>query len=639
MRRTPIRHLAPAACALCLTGVAASAAAQSATPPLALDRFYPAPPGDAMFGVQSPHVEGDLSPQFSVVGDYAHDPLVLQTARTAEARGTVVGAQLLLHLQAGITLRSRLFFHASFPVALLQQGGNPVADGTTFASPLGADIGDLRLGVRLRILGEARDAFQLALGGYAWLPTAKSSAGTYLGEGDVRGLPQILLGGRVAERFVWALDAGLDLRGSRVFGGVNGTSQGTMLRIDGGAGVLLGDARNLQIGLEGSAGFLLANETGTPIERATNLEALLGGKYRFAGDLQIGAGVGPGLTSGLGTPDVRAIGSVAYMPSPRKEAPALDTDGDGVLDAEDACVTVKGLTRSDPKSNGCPDVDRDGIADAEDACPTVKGPSHADLKRNGCPDADSDGDGVTDAEDACPSVKGLAQSDPKNNGCPAPDADGDGLPNGLDACPTNAGPAHADPRRTGCPDGDGDGVPDAQDACPDRKGLEASDAAVSGCPGDRDGDAVADDKDACPEERGDADPEPAKNGCPKSVRVTGTEIVILQEVQFDTSRASIKMVSYPLLDEVAQALRQHPELAKLEVQGHTDDQGKADFNKKLSQDRAESVKKALVQRGIAEARLTPMGYGQDKPIADNKTDKGRQKNRRVQFMILARNPR
>ena len=89
MRRTTIRTLAPAACALCLTGIAASAAAQSApasaTPPLALDRFYPAPPGDTMFGVQSPHVEGDLTPQFSVVGDYAHDPLVLQTARTAEA--------------------------------------------------------------------------------------------------------------------------------------------------------------------------------------------------------------------------------------------------------------------------------------------------------------------------------------------------------------------------------------------------------------------------------------------------------------------------------------------------------------------------------------------------------------------------
>ena len=615
MRRTTIRTLAPAACALCLTGIAASAAAQSApasaTPPLALDRFYPAPPGDTMFGVQSPHVEGDLTPQFSVVGDYAHDPLVLQTARTAEARGTVVGAQLLLHLQAGITLRSRLFFHASFPVALLQQGGNPVADGTAFTSPSGADIGDLRLGVRLRIFGEHKDALQLALGGYVWLPTAKSSAGTYLGEGEVRGLPQILLGGRVAERFVWALDAGVDLRGARVFGGANGTSQGTMLRIDGGAGVLLGDARNLQIGLEGSAGFLLANETGTPIERATNLEALLGGKYRFLGDLQVGAGVGPGLTSGLGTPDVRAIGSIAYMPSPKKEAPALDTDGDGILDAEDACVTVKGLTRSDPKSNGCPDVDGDGdgdgIADSADACATVKGPSHADPKRNGCPEADSDADGVTDDDDACPSVKGLAQVDPKNNGCPAPD-------------------------------GDADGVPDAKDACPDRKGIEASDAAANGCPADRDGDTIADDKDGCPEEKGDADPEPAKNGCPKSVRVTGTEIVILQEVQFDTSRATIKMVSYPLLDEVAQVLRQHQELAKLEVQGHTDDQGKADFNKKLSQDRAESVKKALVARGVAEARLTPMGYGQDKPIADNKTDKGRQKNRRVQFMILARNP-
>src|SRR5690349_1231453 len=103
MGRTMLRRLASAACALTLMGIGATASAQDATnaasPPLALDRFYPAPPGDRMFGVQSPYVAGDLTPHFSVVVDYAHNPLVLRTAETREDRGKIVSDQLFLHLQ------------------------------------------------------------------------------------------------------------------------------------------------------------------------------------------------------------------------------------------------------------------------------------------------------------------------------------------------------------------------------------------------------------------------------------------------------------------------------------------------------------------------------------------------------------
>jgi OmpA-OmpF porin, OOP family len=93
-------------------------------------------------------------------------------------------------------------------------------------------------------------------------------------------------------------------------------------------------------------------------------------------------------------------------------------------------------------------------------------------------------------------------------------------------------------------------------------------------------------------------------------------------------------VSDPLLDEVAGVLKDHPELSKVEVQGHTDSRGSAALNKKLSQDRAESVVKALIKRGIAEGKLIAKGYGPDVPIGDNKTAEGQQKNRRVQFVIL-----
>lgn len=581
-----------------------------------------------MFGVQSPYVAGELTPHFSLLADYAHNPLVLRTVNGGEDRGAIVDNQLFLHLNATLAIKSRLLVNVAFPIALLQSGEDPNGPGYAFTSPTSAGAGDLRAGLRLRIVGDYWDPFQLAVGGYVWFPTGESGNGSFVGEGTVRGLPQLIVGGRIADRVVWSFNAGPDLRGGQTFAGV---SQGTMMRLDGGLGFLLDDDRNLQIGLEGNAAFVLDNQNDDPIERATNLEVMLGARYRFLHDFEAGVGVGPGLTSGPGTPDVRVVGMLSYSPEMKKEEPPKDTDGDGILDPQDACVTVKGLPNADTKLNGCPDTDGDGIFDLQDACSQVKGLANADPKLHGCPD--TDGDGIFDSQDACPQVKGLANADPKLNGCP--DTDGDGILDPVDACPQQKGVPNEDATKHGCPpDRDGDGIIDAEDACPDIKGIKTDDPTTNGCPGDRDGDTIRDDKDACPDEKGKPDPDPSKNGCPQSVRVTETEVIILQQVQFDTGKATIKKVSDALLDEVSEVFREHPELLKIEVQGHTDNKGSATLNKKLSQDRAESVKKALVKRGIGEGRLSPVGYGPDKPIGDNKTDEGRQKNRRVQFVIL-----
>jgi len=115
--------------------------------------------------------------------------------------------------------------------------------------------------------------------------------------------------------------------------------------------------------------------------------------------------------------------------------------------------------------------------------------------------------------------------------------------------------------------------------------------------------------------------------------VTDKEVVILEQVQFDTGKATIKAVSNDLLDAVASVLNSHPELLKLEVQGHTDNTGSKALNKKLSQARAQAVMAALLTRGVDKGRLTAKGYGQDVPIADNTTAEGRALNRRVQFSI------
>jgi len=219
------------------------------------------------------------------------------------------------------------------------------------------------------------------------------------------------------------------------------------------------------------------------------------------------------------------------------------------------------------------------------------------------------------------------------------DRDHDGIPDKSDACPDEPGVPSDDPGKNGCPppppDRDGDGIADQDDACPDVKGLASSDPNENGCPPDTDGDGIRDDVDACPNEKGPADSDPQKNGCPRAVRVTQGEIVILEQVQFKTGSAVILPVSDDLLRQVAGVLVEHPEIVKLEVQGHTDNRGGKKYNRKLSQKRAASVMKWLVTFGqIDSGRLSAHGYGLEQPIADNATPEGRQKNRRVQFKIV-----
>ncbi len=263
------------------------------------------------------------------------------------------------------------------------------------------------------------------------------------------------------------------------------------------------------------------------------------------------------------------------------------------------------------------DTDLDQIPDIYDQCPKTPG-----VKENhGCPIPDRDGDGIPDSKDKCPDKPGPAI----NHGCPIIDTDGDGIPDAKDKCPKKPGP----PINHGCPivDTDGDGIPDNKDKCPKKPGPPIN----HGCPYlDTDKDGIPDNKDKCPKKPGPVE----NNGCPyKLIKITDNMIVLKQKIFFAFNKARIEPRSYPVLNEIAEAMRDHPKW-KIEIQGHTDDRGSASYNQKLSERRAFAVYKYLVGRGIARDRMTYIGYGESRPIEDNSTAEGRAVNRRVEFHIV-----
>ena len=307
----------------------------------------------------------------------------------------------------------------------------------------------------------------------------------------------------------------------------------------------------------------------------------------------------------------------------------LDEDHDGVPDYLDHCLGTPEEALGYIDSLGCPkDSDGDGVPDYLDQCPNTPDAAWGLVDSIGCP-IDSDGDGVPDYMDQCPGTPEEARGRVDANGCPL-DSDGDGVPDYLDQCPGTPAEALGTIDENGCPkDSDGDGVPDYKDECPNTPAEVQGKVDAKGCILDSDGDGVPDYQDECPFIAGVKE----NKGCPEVKREVRQLLQkAMQGIEFETGKATIKAKSYPLLNQIAQIFVENKNYI-IEVQGHTDNTGKYEINKELSEKRANAVRDYLIEQGVDFQRLTAVGYGPDVPIADNKTKAGRAKNRRVEFNI------
>lgn len=312
--------------------------------------------------------------------------------------------------------------------------------------------------------------------------------------------------------------------------------------------------------------------------------------------------------------------------------PEPDNDNDEILDPLDQCPLDAEDKDLFEDEDGCPepDNDQDNVLDAVDECPNSPGPA----TNKGCPINDTDGDGINDEIDNCPTESEDFDGDRDEDGCPDVDSDGDGIEDALDKCPDQPEDVDTFEDEDGCPDidNDQDGILDTIDDCP----LIAGPLEARGCP-DEDGDGIADKDDKCPQEVGVAQPDnPEKNGCPKEYKlivIKRDRIEIKQQVKFETGKATIKSASFDLLAEVADAIRTS-NLSQVRIEGHTDNVGNDDYNMRLSQDRADSVRTHLTDReGIDGSILEAIGYGETRPISSNRTKRGRADNRRVEFHV------
>ncbi|MFT3707216.1 MAG: OmpA family protein [Archangium sp.] len=551
--------------------------AQTALPTVGLDRLVLVPGSGPVVGGDAQTL-GQFKFRVSLLAHYERNPLMIAFGDAeSPTRASVIGHRLQAHAVGAIGLLEWLDVQVQVPVTLLQAGDNL---GEFFHSgPSAQGIGSPVLGARFAFLSQRRGqpldlAAQLGVAFPLGSPTALTG-------GRLSAMPSVHAG-RAFGLFSLTGMVGFALEPTRVLGD---HPLGTSMELIATGG--FGDRLRLE---------LTSRTVVSLVGAHPSTELLLGGRLLRVGPMDFFALAGPSFGDEPGTPSFRAMVGVGVGNLGASNASVAvseaDDDHDGVLNAVDGCRSVAEDRDGVVDQDGCPeDDDDDGTEDLADLCRSTVGTR----ENQGCPIDDHDGDLIKDVVDQCANEAGPRD----RNGCPPRDQDYDGTDDVIDACIAEAGPAE----QQGCPirDGDGDGVSDAFDNCPLEPGLREN----QGCPAKK----------------------------KQMVIITDDRLVIKDKVYFATGKDVVLARSFGLLDQVAQVIRTHASMTHVNIEGHTDDRGAADANRRLSQRRAEAVRRYLIKKGVAPERMTAEGFGPDRPAALNDTAAGREKNRRVEFKL------
>jgi len=562
--------------------------------------FHPALDSYGIFTVERAQTSHPWDFGFKFFFNYAHNPLRLalyDEASMMPQRVTILDRQIVLDFGAHLGLTSWLELVIDVPFSsqaygaaygtygaasdpMIARTGFYAADPYTNVPPPDASPLDTRIGFKARLF--RKGLFGMALAAVATLPFGDDSA--FLGSTGFTFRPT-LIADFTRGPLTIALNLGAVVRAETIVLDPHDVAAGVAqprALIDVGdeltwsAGFAYRFVRWVGVAAE-LFGLVPLVHAAADAPKDYTLD-VLGGLQLFPGkEITLAVGAGAGVLDSQRHDDFRVFTGLSWAPvfGQRGAVGGLDTDGDGIPDSVDQCP-------NEPE-------DKDGFEDDD-----------------GCPDPDNDQDGVPDRKDRCPNEPEDRDGFQDDDGCPESDNDGDGIPDAQDKCPNDPEDRDGFQDDDGCPDADndGDGIPDLADKCPNEPET------ING----------VDDDDGCPDTGG--------------VVVTGTKIELPEQVQFEAGKATLIARSEKLLDQIADRIKASPNVKRIRIEGHTDDQGPPKKNQALSQARAEAVRDYLIKRGIEAERLQAVGYGGVRPLDPRKTAGARAKNRRVEFIIV-----
>jgi outer membrane protein OmpA-like peptidoglycan-associated protein len=603
-----------------------------------VQRFAPAPGPWNFVTVQGLRFRGRNAWSVGLYGNYSNSPFVVRSCRSQTDCDSpnavlkkdiaVIKDMVTTDLLASFAPIDRLMIGLRVPFSYVNGEGIDTTAGLPQRGGLsGAGFGDPYIDGKVRLLGGLDSPLVLGAAVFMTAPLGSAMAeGKYIGDNSV------VAGGRgIADIRLGAITAGANVAGLyRKEGTLGSTSLGSEFRY----GVAMGYAFSpiFRAMVEGFGSTKFSDKNGTnsleidPSVRVRTMQS----KFEFT------VGGGAGVIQGVGVPKFRGFLGLMYIHE------LGDQDNDGVTDDKDQCPTIPEDIDNFQDDDGCPDPDNDmdTMPDEHDACPNQPETINQYKDEDGCPDEvpDADKDAIPDADDKCPNDGGpnvVRVKQSKYYGCP--DSDKDGVPDLVDKCPAEPEDTDGYEDEDGCPDpdNDGDGVLDNEDQCVEIPGSKDN----HGCPEeDKDKDGIPDRLDKCPTQPENFNGYQDDDGCPDNrptlVEQKADKLEIKGSIEFATdSDKIVGAKSFSILDAVASLMTHNLRIQQIEVGGHTDDKGDKARNLELSKKRAEACKTYLEGKGIKPERLTAVGYGQDKPVADNKSAAGRQKNRRVEFNI------